>query len=40
MPSKKDVGLGPTEVMYVMMPIEWSQPMDWSECHEGCSERA
>ena len=39
-PSKKDVGLGPTEVMYVMMPAEWSEPVDWSECHEGCSERA
>ena len=37
-PSKKDVGLGPTEVMYVMMPAEWSEPVDWSECHEGCSE--
>ena len=39
-PSKKDVGLGPTEVMYVMMPAEWSEPVDWSECDEGCSERA
>ena len=39
-PSKKDVGLGPTEVMYVMMPAEWSEPVDWSECEEGCSERA
>ena len=39
-PSKKDVGLGPTEVMYVMIPAEWSEPVDWSECHEGCSERA
>ena len=39
-PTKKDVGLGPTEVMYVMMPAEWSEPVDWSECHEGCSERA
>ena len=39
-PTKKDVGLGPTEVMYVMMPAEWSQPVDWSECEEGFSERA
>ena len=39
-PTKKDVGLGPTEVMFVMMPPEWSEPVDWSECHEGCSERA
>ena len=39
-PTKKDVGLGPTEVMYVMMPPEWCEPVDWSECAEGCSERA
>ena len=39
-PTEKDVGLSPTEVMYVMMPAEWSEPVDWSECHEGCSERA
>ena len=39
-PTKKDVGLGPTEVMYVMMPPEWCEPVDWSECDEGCSERA
>ena len=39
-PTEKDVGLSPTEVMYVMMPAEWSDPVDWSECHEGCSERA
>ena len=37
-PTKKDVGLGPTEVMYVMMPAEWSEPVDWEA--EGCSERA
>ena len=37
-PTKKDVGLGPTEVMYVMMPAEWSEPIDWEA--EGCSERA
>ena len=34
-PTKKDVGLGPTEVMYVMMPAEWSEPIDWEA--EGCS---
>ena len=28
-PTEKDVGLGPTEVMYVMMPVEWSEPIDW-----------
>ena len=39
-PTEKDVGLGPTEVMYVMLPAEWSEPVDWSECEEGCSERA
>ena len=39
-PTEKDVGLGPTEVMYVMMPAEWSEPVDWSDCEEGCSERA
>ena len=39
-PSKKDVGLDSTEVMYVMLPFEWSEPVDWSECEEGCSERA
>ena len=33
-PTKKDVGLGPTEVMYVMMPAEWSEPIDWEECSE------
>ena len=37
-PTKKDVGLGPTEVMYVMMPPEWADPIDWEA--EGCSERA
>ena len=37
-PTKKDVGLSPTEVMYVMMPPEWSEPIDWEA--EGCSERA
>ena len=37
-PTKKDVGLGPTEVMYVMMPAEWSEPIDWEAV--GCSERA
>ena len=37
-PAKKDVGLSPTEVMYVMMPPEWSEPIDWEA--EGCSERA
>ena len=34
-PTEKDVGLGPTEVMYVMMPAEWSEPIDWEG--EGCS---
>ena len=28
-PTEKNVGLGPTEVMYVMMPAEWSNPVDW-----------
>ena len=28
-PTKKDVGLGPSEVMYVMMAAEWSEPVDW-----------
>ena len=37
-PTKKDVGLSPTEVMYVMMPPEWSEPINWEA--EGCSERA
>ena len=37
-PAKKDVGLSPTVVMYVMMPPEWSEPIDWEA--EGCSERA
>ena len=36
-PAKKDVGLDATEVMYVMMPPEWCEPMDWSACEEGCS---
>ena len=36
-PTKKDVGLGATEVMYVMMPPEWCEPVDWSACEEGCS---
>ena len=39
-PTEKDVGLGATEVMYVMMPPEWCEPVDWSACEEGCSERA
>ena len=39
-PTKKDVGLGATEVMYVMIPPEWCEPVDWSACEEGCSERA
>ena len=39
-PTKKDVGLGPTEVMYVMMPPEWTEPVDWSDCTEGCSQGA
>ena len=34
-PTDKDVGLGATEVMYVMMPPEWSEPIDWEA--EGCS---
>ena len=29
-PMKKDVGLDATEVMYVMMPPEWCEPVDWS----------
>ena len=28
-PTKKDVGLSQTEVMYVMMPMDWSEPIDW-----------
>jgi len=28
-PTKKDVGLSATEIMYVMMPPEWSDPVDW-----------
>ena len=28
-PRKQDVGLGSTEVMYVMIPAEWSEPVDW-----------
>ena len=39
-PTKKDVGLGPTEVMYVMLPYEWSEPVDWSDGQEGSSEGA
>ena len=39
-PTEKDVGLGATEVMYVMMPPECCEPVDWSACEEGCSERA
>ena len=39
-PTKKDVGLGPTEVMYVMMPAEWAEPVNWSDCTEGCSQGA
>ena len=31
-PTKKDVGFSPTEVMYVMMPAEWSKPVDWDAC--------
>ena len=27
--TKKDVSLGSTEVMYVVMPAEWSEPVDW-----------
>ena len=34
-PTDKDVGLGATEVMYVMMPPEWTEPIDWEA--EGCS---
>ena len=37
-PTKKDVGLGPTEVMYVMLPYEWSEPVNWSDSQEGSSE--
>ena len=37
-PTKKDVGLTPTEVMYVMLPYEWSEPVDWSDGPEGSSE--
>ena len=36
-PTKKDVGLDATEVMYVMMPPEWCELVDWSACEEGCS---
>ena len=36
-PTKKDVGLGSTEVMYVMMPPKWCEPVDWSACEERCS---
>ena len=39
-PTEKDVGLGAMEVMYVMMPPECCEPVDWSACEEGCSERA
>ena len=39
-PTKKDVGLGPTEVMYVMLPYEWSEPVDWSDGQEGSSKGA
>ena len=39
-PTKKDVGLGATEVMYVMMSPEWCEPVDWSACEKGGSERA
>ena len=34
-PTDKDVGLGATEVMYVMMPPEWTEPIHWEA--EGCS---
>ena len=27
-PTKRDVGLGPTEVMYVMMPADWTEPVE------------
>lgn len=30
--TKRDVGLKNTEVMYVMMPMEWSEPVDWNAC--------
>ena len=29
-PTKRDVGLSPTEVMYIMMPEEWTEPIDWN----------
>lgn len=28
-PTKKDAALSKTEVMYVMMPMEWGEPVDW-----------
>jgi len=33
-PTKKNVGLGPSEVMYVMMPPEWSEPVNWDACEK------
>ena len=36
-PTKKDVGLDATEVMYVMMLPEWCELLDWSAREEGCS---
>ena len=28
-PTKTDVGLSQTEDLYVMMPMDWSEPIDW-----------
>jgi len=30
-PTKNDVGLSQTEVVYVMMPMDWSEPIDWGK---------
>ena len=35
-PSQQEVGLASTEVMYIMMPEEWTDPLDGNA--EGCSE--
>lgn len=29
--TPRDVGLSKTEVMYLMMPMEWSEPVKWDE---------
>lgn len=33
-PTPKDVGLSKKEIMYVMMPMEWSEPVNWDACKE------